>query len=79
MSEIVDKAVSVLMNVPKAERDRIIVRETVHQAGDRNEQDRPVFSFRAGLRHRTVEAQTRDEEIARFRTGALEQYQSLFS
>ncbi len=40
---------------------------------------KPVFSFRVGLRHRTVGVQTPDEELVWFWIGSFRQYKELFS
>ncbi len=38
---------------------------------------RPIFSFRVGLRHRTVGVQTSDDKLAWFWIGSFQQYQDL--
>ena len=40
---------------------------------------RPIFSFRVGLKYRTLGIQTQDEKIAWFWIGSFEQYRDLIS
>ncbi len=41
--------------------------------------DEPIFSFRVGLRHRTVGARARDDRLVWFWIGSFEQYEKMIS